>query len=104
MLVSSYEVVDIVFCESLVISKAMSYYGAQVFTLHSPKASLPLITSSSLHRTSKEGDILHLLGHFLPTVGAYFTTHDFLFKDEIKRLLFVPHMVLILKKFYSLFS
>ena len=31
------------------------------------------------HRTSKEGDILHLLGHLLLTLGADFTTHGLLF-------------------------
>ena len=53
VLVSSREVVDILFCESLIISKAISDYGAQAFTLHSPRASLPiyLITCSSPHRT-----------------------------------------------------
>ena len=64
MLVSSYEVVDILFFESLIISEAISYYGAQVFSLHSPRASLPFVTCSSPHRTSKEEDILHLHGHF----------------------------------------
>ena len=53
MLVSSYEVVDIVFCDSLVIYESISYYGAQAFSLHSPSASLPLVTCSSPHRTSK---------------------------------------------------
>ena len=33
MLVSSYEFADIIFFESLVISEAISYYGAQAFTL-----------------------------------------------------------------------
>ena len=66
VLVSSYEVADILFCESLVISEAISDYGDQAFVLHGPKASLPLITCSSPHRTSKEGDILHSPGHFLP--------------------------------------
>ena len=54
VLVSYYEVADILFCESLDIYEAISYYGAQSFTLHSPKASLPLVTCSSPHRTSKE--------------------------------------------------
>ena len=34
MLVLSYEFVDIRFCELLVISKAISDYGAQAFALH----------------------------------------------------------------------
>ena len=52
MLVSSYEVSDIVFFDSLVISKAISDYGAQAFALHSPKASLSLVTCSSPHSLS----------------------------------------------------
>ena len=58
VLVSSYEVADILFCDSLAISKAISDYGSQEFTLHNPMASLPiyLITCSSPHRTSKDGD------------------------------------------------
>ena len=61
MLIFSHEFADIIFCESLVILEAISYYGAESFTLHSPKTSLPsyLITCSSPHRTSKDGDILH---------------------------------------------
>ena len=42
MLVSSYYFDDIIFCESLVIFEAISYYRAQAFSLHSPRASLPL--------------------------------------------------------------
>ena len=60
----------------------MSDYGAQAFTLHSPSASLPLITCSSPHRTSKEEDILHPPKHFLLTLGADFTTHGLLFMAE----------------------
>ena len=88
MLVSSYEVADIVFCESLVISEAISDYGAQAFTLHSPRASLPfyLITCSSPHRTSKDGDILHSSGHLLLTLGADFTSHGLMFKATIYNL------------------
>ena len=65
MLVISYEFVDIRFCEILVIYKAISDYGAQAFTLHSPRDSLPtfLITCSSPHKTSKVEDILHPPGH-----------------------------------------
>ena len=56
MLVSSHNFVDIKFFESLDILKAISYYGAQAFTLHSPRDSLPiyLITCSSPHRTSED--------------------------------------------------
>ena len=75
MLVSSYEFDDIIFCESLIIYEAISDYGAQAFSLHSPRASLPiyLITCSSPHRTSKDGDILHPPGHLLLTLGADLT-------------------------------
>ena len=61
MLVFSYEISDIRFCELLVISEAISDYRAQAFTLHSLGASAPMIviTCSSPHITSKDGDILH---------------------------------------------
>ena len=95
MLVFSYEVADIRFCELLDISKAISDYGSQAITLHSPRSSLPtfLITCSSPHRTSKVGDIMHPLGHLLLTLGADFTTHGFLFKMKYTRFLGFPHMV-----------
>ena len=80
VLVSSYEVDDILLCDALDILEAISYYLAQSFTLHSPRASLPLVTCSSPHRTSKEEDILHPLGHLLLKIGADFTTHGLLFK------------------------
>ena len=57
MLVLSYEFGDIRFFELLNIYEAISYYGTQAFDLHSPRASLPLVTCSSPHRTSKEEDI-----------------------------------------------
>ena len=79
VLVSSYEVADILLCDSLAISKAISDYGAQAFALNSPSASLPLITCSSPHRTGKEEDFLHPPGHLLLTPGAVLTTHGFLF-------------------------
>ena len=53
VLVSSYEVADILLCDSLSISEDISEYGAPAFTLNSPSASLPLITCSSPHRMSK---------------------------------------------------
>ena len=64
-LVFYYEFDDIIFCESLFIYEAISYYGAQAFFIHYPMASLPiyLITCSSHHRTSKDGDILHSHRH-----------------------------------------
>ena len=82
MLVSSYEVADILLCDSLSILESISDYGAQAFALNSPSASLPLITCSSPHRTSKEEDFLHLPGHLLLTLGDVLTTHGFLFMDE----------------------
>ena len=89
MLVFSYEIVDIIFCELLDISKSISDYGAQTFALHSPRASLPLylITCSSPHITSKEGDILHSPRHLLLTLGAHITSHSLLFKAEIYQFL-----------------
>ena len=61
VLVSSYKVADILLCDSLAITESISYYGSQAFALHSPRASLPLVTWSSPHRTSKEEDIcIHL--------------------------------------------
>ena len=85
MLVSSYEFADIIFCKSLVIYESISYYGAQAFTLHIPKASLPiyLFTCSSPHRSSKDGDILHSPGHLLLTLGVDFISHGLMFKDAI---------------------
>ena len=67
----------------------ISDYGAQAFALHIPKASLPfyLITFSSPHRTSKDGDILHLLGHLLLTIGDDFNSHSLMFKDAIYQFL-----------------
>ena len=90
----SHEFTDIIFYGKLVIFEAISYYGAQEFALHSPMASLPfyLITCSSPDRTSKDEDILHSLGHFLLTLGADFTSHGLMFKDEIYQFLgFSPH-------------
>ena len=55
--------------------------------LSSPKASIPLVTCSSPHRTSKEEDILHLPKHLLLTLGADFTTHGLLFKSDIYQVL-----------------
>ena len=76
MLVSSFEVADILFCESLDISEAISDYGAQAFTLQSPRDSLPLVTKASPHGTSKEEDILHPHGHLLLRFGADFTVKE----------------------------
>ena len=87
MSVFSHEFVDIIFCESLVIFEAISYYGAQAFALQSPRASLPLVTCSSPHKTSKEEDILHSLAHLILILGADFTTHGFLFKAETYQFL-----------------
>ena len=79
VLVSSYEVADILLCDSLTVSEAISYYWAQAFTLHSPRSSLLLVTCSSPHRTGKEEYFLHPPGHLLLTLGVVFTTHGFLF-------------------------
>ena len=49
MSVFPHEFDDIKFCEPLDILEAISNYGAQAFTLHSPRASRPLITCSSPH-------------------------------------------------------
>ena len=80
VLVSSYEVANILLCDSLSLSEPISDYGSQAFSLNSPSASLPLITCSSPHRTSKEEDILHPSGHLLLTLGDDFTTNGLLFK------------------------
>ena len=73
----------------MVILEAISYYGSQSFTLHSPRASLPLylFTCSSPHITSKEGDTLHPPIHFLLTLGVDITSHGLLFKGAIYQLL-----------------
>ena len=81
MLVLSYEFDDIIFCELLDIYEDISDYGAKAFAFHIPRASLPLVSCSSPHRTSKERDILNLPGHLLLTVGVDFTTHGFLFMN-----------------------
>ena len=89
MLVIYYKFSDIIFCEILDISKAISDYGAQSFSPHSPRASLPiyLITCSSPHRTSKDGDILHPLGQLLLTLEVDFTSHGLMFKGAIHQSL-----------------
>ena len=71
VLVSSYEVADILFCDSLAISEAISDYGAEAFALHSPRASLLLVTCSSPHRTGKEEYFLHPPKHLLLTLGLF---------------------------------
>ena len=94
MLVSSYEVADIVFCDSLVLSKAISDYVAQEYTLHGPKNSLPfyLITCTYPHSTSKYGDITHSPGHLLLTLGENFSSHGSMFNAETYQFLgFTSH-------------
>ena len=71
----------------MVIYEAISDYGAQSFSLHIPRSSLPLVTCSSPHRTSKEEDILHLPGHLILTLGDDFTTHGLFFKADIYNVL-----------------
>ena len=60
-----------------------------MFSLHSLGDSLPIyfITCSSPHRTSKDGVILHPPGHFLLTLGAYFTSHGLMFNAAIYQFL-----------------
>ena len=67
-------------CTSMqTFTESISDYGAPAFALNRPSASLPLITCSSSHRTSKEEDFLHLPGHLLLTLGDVLTTHGLLF-------------------------
>ena len=87
VLFSSYEVADILLCDSLYISEAISDYGAPSFALNNPSASLPLITCSSPHRTSKEEYILHLPEHLLLILGNDFTTHVLMFMDATYQFL-----------------
>ena len=87
MLVLSYDFDDIIFFELLDIYVPISYYGSQSFVLDSPKDSLPLVTCSTPHRTSKEEDILHPPGHLLLKIGDDFTTHGFIFKADIYHIL-----------------
>ena len=89
MSVLSHEFADIIFCVTLVIFEAISDYGSQEFTLHFPMASLHfyLITCSSPHRTSKDGDILHSPGHLLLTLRDDFKSHGLMFKYEIYQFL-----------------
>ena len=95
MLVLYYEIADIIFYEIVVIYEAISYYGSQSFSLHSPRASLPLITCSYPHKTSKEGDIRHLPGHLLLTLGDDFTTHGLLFLIRLRTLFFFQRGIFI---------
>ena len=81
VLVSYYEVADILFFDSVAISKGISNYGSQAFSLHSPMASQPLVTCSSPHRTGKEEDFMHPPGHLLLTLRDIFTTHGLIFMD-----------------------
>ena len=89
MLVISYEFYDIIFCELLVISEAISDYVAKSFTLHSPRASLPtfFITCSSPHRTSKVGDILHPPRHLILAMVDNFYSQGLIFKNETYQFL-----------------
>ena len=60
---------------------------SSIILFHIPRASLPLVTCSSPHNTSKEEDIMHPPGHFLLTLGDEFTTHGFILKVEIYHIL-----------------
>ena len=88
MLVFCHEFDDIRFFESLDILEDVSYYGSQSFSIHGPKTSLPfyLITCSSPHNTSKNGDILHSPGHLILTLGVDFTSYGSMLKDETYKL------------------
>ena len=95
MLVFSQEFADIRFCESLDILEDISDYGYQAFSLHGPRTSLPsyLITCSSPHSTSKYGDILHSLEHFLLIHGDDFSSHGLMLKDATYQFLaFTSHV------------
>ena len=104
MLVIYFEFADIIFCEILDICEAISYYGSQSFALHNPMVSLPLVTCSSSHRTSQEGDILHPPGHLLLTLGADFTTHGFMLKADIYHILGCSSHGSNSQELFSLFS
>ena len=93
VVVSSYEVSDILLCDSLSILESISDYVAPSFTLNSPNASLPLITCSSSHRTSKEEDFLHPPGHLLLTLGDVLTTHGCCSWLQHISFLSVPHIL-----------
>ena len=71
------------------ILEDISDYGAQAFTLHVARNSLPsyLLTCSSPHNTSKYGAILHSPGHLILTPGADFTSHGLIFNYETYNLL-----------------
>ena len=51
MLVSSYDVADILLCDSLSISEAISDYGALAFALNNPSASLPCLNHNRSSKT-----------------------------------------------------
>ena len=89
MLVLSHEFVDIRFCDSLDILESISYYGAQSFALHGPRNSLPfyLITCSSPHNTSKDGDILH----FPNTRNRFYLTWLYFQGFNIYLFVFISH-------------
>ena len=94
MSVFSHEFDDIKFCESLDILEAILYYGAQGFSLHVPNTFLPsyMITCSSPHNTSKDGDILHSPGHLLLTPKSDFTSNGSMFKAATYKFLgFTSH-------------
>ena len=84
MLVFSHEFVDIRFCESLDILDDILDYGAQSFSLHGPIPPPPScsITFSSPYSSSKDGYLLHLLGHLLLTLRDDISSHGSMFKDE----------------------
>ena len=90
MAVSSHEFSYMKYCDFMNILKDRSDYRAHTFSLLGLISSPHMITCSSPH--SKDGDLLHSLGHLLLTFGAQFTSHGSMFKDEPSQLLgFTSH-------------
>ena len=77
MLVYSYEFLILHFVISWIFLEAISYFGAQAFSLHGPRyfVSSFSITYSSLHSARNDGDLLHSLGCMILPFGAESTSH-----------------------------
>ena len=106
VLVSSYEVADILFCESLDISEAISYYGAQAFALHGHRPHPPsyMITCTLPYSdTDLETSCIRLdtfsshMEMILPHIVQFSRMQHLSF-------LVLPQMVRILKHVFSLIS
>ena len=90
MSVSSHKFYHMKYYDFMDILKARSNYRAHTFSLLGLMSSPHMITCSSSH--SKDGDLLHLNGHFLLTPRADFTSHGLLFKATTSQLLgFTSH-------------